>query len=240
MKGGMLQCSMHLWGLLPSCRLSLIRSNLYFKLIFKQVGFGLIAKLITLAIVTALPFVLGPLTGVLAYLQGLPWTHVLIAGSFVFAATATGILRISEYRFRVTPLNKLIFQGIVPAVNFIKDGRNGKNKGFERVQPGILLTNTAHVPISYKVEDIETSFEGMLNPKPDRKFRGTILEPIVPSIFKDAPIDAKNMQIDKTLYDGRIKFKLKYGFPGQERYYIEKDLNVNIAYDHKTGNFMVI
>ena len=93
--------------------------------------------------------------------------------------------------------------------------------------------------MSYMVEEIETSFEATVNPKPDWKFRGTIISANSTAIYKDASIECKRIQVDKALYDGSIKFKVKYGFPGLEKYIIERDLNLNLPYDHKTGNFTV-
>src|SRR5580700_5291678 len=208
------------------------------KSVAKRVGINLVAQGITWGVIATAPFLLALATAVTAYLQPLPWPYIFVTGSFVFAATAHGLLRLSELRARATAVNKLSFQGIAVASDFSKD-KNGRPKIFERVQLGVVLHNSAHFPMSYYIEEIESSFEAMVNTNPDRKFRGSIVPANSMVVYRDASIDCKKMPTNKSFYDGHIKIKVRYGLPGWDKHYIEQNSNVNLIIDPKTGNLAV-
>jgi hypothetical protein len=205
----------------------------------KRVGINLAAQAITWGIISTLPFLLALLTAVAGYLQPLPWVYVIVAATVVFAMTANGLLRLSELRARGTAQNKMSFQGIAVGASISRD-RNGRPKTLDTVQIGIILQNSAHFPMAYHVDSIETSFESIVNTNPDRTFRGTIIPANSTAIFRDASIDVKKLALDKTLYDGHIKVKVRYGLPGWEKHYVEQNSNVNFAIDPKTGNLSVV
>ncbi len=205
----------------------------------KRVGINLIAQGITWGIIATAPFLLAIATVVAGYLQLLPWPYILVTATFVFAATATGLLRLSELRARSTAVNKMSFQGIALASEIDKD-RNGRPKTISRAQLGVVLHNAAHFPMSYYIEEIETSFESMVNTNPDRKFRGSVVPANSSVVFRDASIECKNIPTNKSYYDGYIKVKVRYGIPGWDKHYIEQNSNVNLAIDPKTGNLTVI
>jgi len=204
------------------------------KSVAKSVGINLVVRAITWGIITTLPFLLVLLTAVIGYLQTMPLVYIIVAATFVFASASTGLLRIAELRARISTVNKLSFQGPFVAASFIKD-KKGNSKSFDQVQIGVFLHNSADFPMSYYVETIESSFESTVNSKPNRKFRGTVISARTSTIFKDASIDCKKILLDKTIYDGHIKIKVKYGLPGWERHFIEQDININFGIDPKSG-----
>ncbi len=209
------------------------------KSVAKRVGINLVAQAITWGLISTAPFLLAVLAAVAGYLQPLPWAYIIAIATFVFAMSANGLLRLSELRQRATARNKLSFQGGAVAANITRDKR-GNAKTIDQVQIGVLLQNNAHFPIAYHVDEIETSFESIVNTKPDRTFRGTVIPANTAAIFRDASIETKKLPMDKTLYDGHIKIKVRYGLPGWERHYIEQNTNINFGIDPKTGNLIVI
>ena len=207
------------------------------KEVAKRAGLNLVAEGVKLAILWSLPFLLAALAAMAGYAQSVPWMYIVVAATFVFAATATGALRISEWRSRITAQNKLIFQQVVPAVDFEKEKRTGKSKWIKKVQLCITLQNTAHFPISYVVDDLTTSFESIVNPKPERPIKGAIIQQSTQGWYRDAPIDVRRMQIDKTIFEGQIRFRIRYGFPGLEKHIIQRNLTATMVFDDKAGTF---
>ena len=203
----------------------------------KRTGVNLAAHVAMQAILWSLPFLLSAMTVMAGYLQAVPWMYVIVAATFVFASAAAGALRLSELWARMTAQNKLILQQIMPAADFIRDKKTGKIKNIEKVQMCIVLQNTAHFPISYIIDEISTSFEGMVNPRPMRNIFGADIPPFSVGWYRDVIIDAKQMPITKNIFEGHIKFKLRYGLPGNEKHPMERNLNLTLTFDDKAGGF---
>jgi hypothetical protein len=55
--------------------------------------------------------------------------------------------------------------------------------------------------------------------------------------YRDAIIDAKQTLVTKNIFEGHIKFKLRYGLPGNERHPMERNLNLTFVFDDKAGGF---
>jgi hypothetical protein len=181
--------------------------------------------------------VLAAVTVLAGYLQSIQWMYIIVAAAFVFAAMATGALRLSEYRARISAQNKFFFKGVVPAADFVRDKKTGKIKFIEKMQICMILYNGAHFPISYIIDDIGTSFEGMMNSKPERNARGADIAPGQDGWYRDAPIDAKQLQVTKAIFEGHLKFKLRYGYPGNEKHTMERNLQLTFVFDDKSGGF---
>jgi hypothetical protein len=208
-----------------------------FRQISKRTGINLAAHAAMQVILWSLPFLLSAMTLLAGYLQSVPWMYVIVAATFVFVSAATGALRLSEFWARITAQNKLLFQQIMVAANFIRDKKTGKIKNIEKVQICILLQNTANFPISYIVDELSTSFEGMVNARPQRDTPGSDIAPATVGWYRDALIDTKQMQITKSIFEGHVKFKLRYGLPGNEKHPMERNLNLTITFDDKAGGF---
>jgi hypothetical protein len=202
----------------------------------RRTGVNLGAHLAMQAILWSMPFLLSALAVVVGYLQAVPWLYVIVAATFVFATVATGALRLSEFWARITALNKLGFQ-ILPAADLVRDKKTGKIKSIEHVQICIVLQNNAHFPISYIIEELSTSFEGMVNPRPYRDTNGADIAPSTQGWYRDAMIDVKNMPVTKHIFEGHIKFKLRYGLPGNEKHPMARNLNLTFVFDDKAGGF---
>jgi hypothetical protein len=203
----------------------------------KRTGINLAAHAAMQAILWSLPFLLSAMTVVAGYFQSVPWMYVIVAATFVFASAAAGALRLSEFWARITAQNKLALWQILPAANFIRDKRTGKIKSIEKMQVCIILQNNANFPISYIVDELSTSFEGMMNARPIRDTMGADISPTSQGWYRDAPIDVKQMPVTKQIFEGHIKFKLRYGLPGNEKHPMERNLNLTFVFDDKAGGF---
>ncbi|MDB5609045.1 MAG: hypothetical protein JWP25_5945 [Bradyrhizobium sp.] len=102
-----------------------------FKEISRRTGINLAAHALMQLVLWSLPFLLSVMTVMAGYAQSVPWIYVIVAATFVFGMAATGALRLSEFWARITAQNKLGFQQIIPAANFIRDKRTGKIKSIE-------------------------------------------------------------------------------------------------------------
>jgi hypothetical protein len=208
-----------------------------FKQIAQRTGVNLAAHAAMQLILWSLPFLLAGVTVVAGYAQTVPWMYVIVAATFVFASAAAGALRLSELWARMTAQNKLALQQILPAANFIRDKKTGKIKNIEKVQICIVLQNNAHFPISYIVDELSTSFEGLMNARPSRDTNGADIPPFSAAWYRDAIIDAKQTLVTKSIFEGHIKFKLRYGLPGNEKHPMERNLNLTFVFDDKAGGF---
>src|SRR5437868_7333425 len=208
-----------------------------FKQMAKRTGVNLGAYAAMHLILWLLPFLLSAVTVMAGYFQSVPWMYVMVAATIVFAAASAGALRLSEFWARITAQNKLGLWQILPAANFIRDKKTGKIKSIEKVQICIILQNNAHFPISYIVDELSTSFEGMMNARPIRDTLGADIPPTSQAWYRDAPIDAKQMADTKQIFEVHIKSKLRYGLPGNEKHPMERNLNLTFVFDDKAGGF---
>jgi hypothetical protein len=206
------------------------------KQVARRTTIGLTAELIKIGLVWLWPLIAPAAAIAAGYVQGVPWIYVVVAAAVTFGAGATGALRFSELRVRMTPINKLAFTLVTFSADFVRDKKTGQIRALEKAQIGLQLQNTAHFGISYLIEDMQTSFEGMINQKPERPFRWTEVPPGSFAVYRDAPIDTKNLPLDKASYEGSLKFKIRYGYPDNEKHVIDRNLSVTFSIDKKTGN----
>lgn len=195
---------------------------------------GLAAELIKIALVWLWPIIAPALAVAAGYLANVSWLYVIVGAAVTFGAGATGALRFSELRVRIAPVNKLVFTHVTLSADFLKD-KGGKRIALQRAQIGYQLQNLAHFPISFVIDDMHTSFEGMVNPKPDRPFRGTEVPPGNVNIYRDDVIPTKGMPLNKEAYEGNLKFRIRYGYVGNEKHVINRNLSLSFVIDNKTG-----
>src|SRR5438128_2275030 len=98
------------------------------KTLFKEGSWALFFELVKIYFA---PLLAG-LTIVGGYLQQLPWAYTLAAATIVFAMTATGILRFSEWLQRIRVEDKFQFVNISAGIDAVKDAAG--NRTVKRVQ----------------------------------------------------------------------------------------------------------
>jgi len=185
------------------------------------------------------PWLLAVLTVIAGIAQSIAWIWIIVLATFVFACATTGMLRFDEWRARRTPRDKLTFQNAFLGLDYVKDKNTGKTTAIDKAQAGLFLQNHAPFPISYVVDEIRSSLEGRVNPDPKHDTKGAVVQLNSGSLFRDATIDMDKLPI-KQIVEGRLKFRLRYGREGNEKYKLERNLKLYASYDPNLGIYPVV
>lgn len=191
---------------------------------------SLISEGLKYLVTLGLPALMAAMTVISGYMSpGLPWPLIIAAATFVFATTAVGLLRFDEWLDRRTPRNKL---EMMPAgltwVYVSKDAQN-KPTGIRAAQIILNFKNNANFPLSIVVEELEASLDGNINA--DKSNRG-IAYPIQAggtSFFRNEQIPMRDIPCRNL--EGKLKYAVRYGRPGHEKYQISEQLNLLAIYD---------
>jgi hypothetical protein len=189
-------------------------------------------------IIWLIPWGLAAITIVSGYFEHAPWVVTIPAATFVFAAATTGLLRYNEWRSRRSAADKLISPNITFGIDYVRDETSGRPIGIDKVQAVIHVQNLAAFPISYIVDEIQSSVWGHINPNPTYDTRSVVLGPISSGVFRDAVINMRSAE-PKPVLDGTLSFKIRYGHQGREKYAIKKRVNLFAAMDHVSGTYPI-
>lgn len=215
------------------------------------VGHGLHAIIQSELIRTVvIPTVMTLATGTAGVLGGIPIMWIIMASCVVFASVSAGFLTTAAYRDRKTAENKLRFNGtifnfdLVPVSLPNRKQRRATSSAVRReardelqpivrelasVQLGAEFWNTAMFPISVILEDAESEFEGETPPRTKFPKEPSPVLPGVPIRICDTKIDL-NDSVECGKLEGKLRLRIKYGKPGEERYTMElKMRRVDIA-----------
>ena len=187
--------------------------------------------------VWAWPWVITAVTLAAGHFEHFPWVLTIPAATFVFAATMTGLLRYDEWRYRRTARDKLNFGSIGMGADYTRDSESGRPIALTKAQAIIVLQSTANFPISYVVDEISASFDGMVNPRPTYANKGGIIGAMGSGWYRDDIIDMKQSPLKENI-KGVIKFIIRYGRPGAEKYLIIKSLNLSCRLDSLSGAYL--
>jgi hypothetical protein len=207
-----------------------------------------------------LPFVPPLVVGVVGYLQAEPWMWILVAMSIVFAMVMMGLVALTAYLERRSPINKLratvafacdltpaTTQPQLPFGSNRLQKRAQKSIGdvitlsstqlnpnvprtLDKAQFGIDIVNRAPYPISCFLFSASTSIDGLDPP------RSTFPKPayLIPvggyARFCDDAIDMEQRPCGRLL--GTMDMILKYGHPGRENNEIHMDCKVTVVMEH--------
>jgi|CXWL01.1.fsa_nt_gi hypothetical protein len=181
------------------------------------------------------PIAAGVMIGAAGFMQGLPWFFILIGMVFAFACAATGLLRFDELKFRRDAAEKFTFQTAGVAFDLEKDA-DGAVTSITRAQVVFLFQSMAPFGLSYVLDEISTSVDGRVNPKPTYEIRSGEIGAMGTLTYRDAPIDMTGDKVKPRL-EAKGKIKLRYGYPGRERHTLEKTVTVHCVYDEKEGGY---
>jgi len=201
------------------------------------VGFLLVEGVKWVAIWLA-PWVLAAITFISRYFEvpRVPLALAIPSAAFVFAATATGLLRYDEWRYRRSPRDKLIFSNASLGLDYVRDETTGRVIGISQAQVVISLQNLATFPISYVIKEIQSSLEGRINPRPTYRTYRAIVGPMSTVVYRDDLIDMQGFQ-PKPILQRTLQFKLKYGHKGWEKQEISKRVNISASLDPVSGTY---
>ena len=160
---------------------------------------------------------------VIGWVQQFPLFHLYVGGVFLFAASSTGLLRFSEWRYRNSVYDKLHFnKGRVSQVV------NEKGHAVALLL-GVEVRSSALFPISFSVDKIITEFHGKYPPKKDSKQQIHVIPPNGIGWFDDAAIAIP--LTDYGSYEGKVGCTLKYGRSGALNNKLKADKKVMVNFN---------
>jgi hypothetical protein len=186
-----------------------------------------------------LPWLLAAMTIVWGIFQQTPIVLTISAATFVFVAATTGLLRYDEWISRRSTENKLICASISLGLHYLRNQDTGKPAKLSKVQAVITLQNLATHPVSYVVDTISSSVWGRVNPRPLYITKGGIVGPISSVVYRDDAIDMQEASL-KDVIEGVVKFNIRYGERGKEKYIISKNVNLFGPLDVSSNSYVSV
>lgn len=181
-----------------------------------------------------LPFLLSVGAGIMGYVQGLNWFYIYLGTGFMFAVVTTGLLRFSEWRFRVTTKDKLSFHSLRVAKMLSDDG------SVSAIKLGFTLQNTATFPIQFEIQDLDTELMSSLYPpKKAYEKKKILIPPNESGWFNDHVIELQNIEKKNKVIEGSIYTRLTYGRPENLNRELEFKKKVFIKFDDR-GDVQVV
>ena len=166
----------------------------------------------------------------IGYLQGFPWFYVCLGAGFMFAVVTTGLLRFTEWRFRVTAKDKLAFHDLRIFRTLANDG------SISAIRLGFRLRNIATFPIQFEVQEMNTEFMNSLYPPKKTYEKKKIFIPVNGlGWFDDHDIGLASIEKKNKTIGGSIHARLKYGRPENLNQELEFKKKVFIKFDNR-GN----
>ena len=170
--------------------------------------------------------------GLVGWVYGIPPFYLAIGVIFSFAAIPTGLLRFSEWKYRVTVKDKLIFANI--RVRKILPENESSVIG---VSLGFQLRNIATFPIEFSVPDIKTELLEEYSPNKPFLVETVTVPPGNNGWFDDHKIELKGNQWNGKTLEGSIRARIKYGRPGNLKQEIALNKKVYVKFDNH-GNVL--
>lgn len=162
----------------------------------------------------------------LGLLEGVPLFYLSIGTTLMFAATATGMLRFDEWRFRQRVKDKLNFSDVRVAKKLNAAG------AVESIVLGFILRSSAVFPIEFDVQELQTRLGETFPPKKLYKKARLIIPAGGSGWFDDYPINVTNVSKGQSL-EGSMNFTVMYGRPDQLKHTLSKNIQVFIGFDEK-------
>lgn len=141
---------------------------------------------------------------------------------FSFAAITTGLLRFSEWKFRVTAKDKLLFT----TVRARKMLHQSELSDFA-ISLGFQLRNIATFPIEMSVHDVKTELSDIYAENRPYLTDSSIVAPGNDVWFDDHKIELKGNQ-----WEGTISARIEYGRPGNLNQEITLNKKVFVIIDY--------
>ena len=173
---------------------------------------------------------------VFGYLENVPVFWIMMGLPLAAASIFTLALRAAEWRTRMSAAGKLEIKAVNLGGDYIKN-KNGKVVSIENAQVRLILQSSAPFPISFIVDEIQTSFEGKYPPNKQRLNNGGVALVNELKGYSDHLIEMNEPIKQKV--EGTIKYKIRYGHKGREKYPLEANLKFGATFDEKAGGYVV-
>ena len=153
----------------------------------------------------------------------LPPFYVFVGTVIVLAQSAVALLRYSEWRSRITPKDKLGFQGgrVVSVLD-----EQGQITGFCL---GFTLNNVASFPVEFEVERIESRVMDRVSTK-DKNLHPVLVSSGSTGWWQDGAIELPDLPAARSI-EGRLEAEIAYGRAGRRRYVLSLDKRVLLTID---------
>jgi hypothetical protein len=174
---------------------------------------------------------------VAGYLQHIPVFWIMMGLPIAGAAIFTWILKFSEWRDKVSASGKLLWQSHF-AGDYIKDTQ-GKATAIENAQVGLAFQITGTFPISIVVDEMHTSFDGEYPLSKPRDTDRTLVNPGNVQMYVDNRIPMNKAPL-KELAEATLRFKIRYGHPGREKYPVSGKLKIHCQRNEKAGGYIAM
>ena len=125
----------------------------------------------------------------------------------MFAATATGLLRFSEWQSRVTVKHKLAFSRVRIRKSL------SDNNAVRALSLGFDLQSAAEFPLQFEIKRLETQFANQYPPKKDYEQPVIMLRPNQEGWFNDHFISLEKVDLKGKTAEGTISAQIRYGRP---------------------------
>lgn len=168
------------------------------------------------------PWVATVATFVVGWLTSQPLMWVVVGCSMLCASLLVIISKLHELAYQYGAKYKLALEGIDLVPVFDESRRPVALKAFD-VRVG--LANTATFPISYVVDDWSFVFNGRTTTE-NKPAKAVLVPPMSGVSHRD--IEVKTDDRFGGSFPCRLKFKIRYGKPGAERFHLEQDLRFDV------------
>lgn len=156
------------------------------------------------------------------YVESVPLFWILLGIPIAAAQIMTFALAASEWRSRMSAAGKFSITGLSMGGKYHRD-KDGKINAIEFAQIRITFANIASFPISFIVDEMQTSFEDNFPPNKPRLDNGSITQPFSTPVYSDHLTDMKMAGVKEQAL-GTAKFKIRFGHPGREKYLIAHNM----------------
>lgn len=185
--------------------------------------------LLAIALTTAAPAISGIL-----FDPGIPWIYVVTCTVVTFAAATVGLVNFRQWSVMESSRHK--FKG--ESYGFDWSGVPGDDGKFVSLN-GAYITykfkNLAYFPLSVIVDEFDCTLEGRVPKEKNGRGKPILLDAQGEGFFRDDNIDLSGLPL-KNL-QGTLKYKIRYGKVGREKFYLEERLKISVLYDSVTSKY---
>ncbi|MGI8526059.1 MAG: hypothetical protein ACR2K5_07730 [Pseudolabrys sp.] len=136
--------------------------------------------------------------------------------------------------------DKLKFMGIVLSGNYTKNSK-GKVINMTAAQVRLLVQSSGNFPISFVVEEFQSSFENKFPPNKPRTDNGGVALAHELKTYTDHLIEFPAEPIKRPgTVTGTAKFKIRYGHKGREKYNMDRNVHFEAGFDETAGGHVVL
>lgn len=185
--------------------------------------------LLTIALTTAAPLVSG-----IIFDPGVPWLYVVTCTVVTFAAATVGLVAFRIWTVMETPRHKFKGEGYSFDWSGIP-GDDGKFVGLSSAHLTYRFKNLAYFPLSVIVEEFECTLEGRVPKQKSGRGIPILLDAQGDGFFRDDPIDLSGLPLRNL--EGTLKYKVRYGKEGREKFYVEERLKIAAFYDPVSSKY---